>query len=39
MTFIGYAVNGKLFGCGQRKQAYEYAKEINAKVQCFSYKV
>lgn len=39
MTFIGYVVNGKPFGCGQRDKAYAYAKEIGAKVQVFRYKV
>ena len=39
MRFIGYIVNGKKFGCGQREKAYAYAKEIGAKVYTFTYKV
>lgn len=39
MRFIGYEVNGKRFGCGQRKEAYEYAKTIGAEVKCYGYKI
>lgn len=39
MRFIGYEVNGKRFGCGQRKEAYEYAKKIGAEVKCYGYKI
>lgn len=39
MTFIGYVVNGKPFGCGQREKAYEYAKKVGAEVHTFRYKV
>ena len=39
MRFVGYIVNGKKFGCGQREKAYAYAKAIGAKVETFSYKV
>ena len=39
MRFVGYVVNGKFFGCGQRKEAYEYAKKIGAKVQLRPYKI
>lgn len=39
MRFIGYVVNGKFFGCDQRKEAYEYAARIGAKVQLRPYKI
>lgn len=39
MRFIGYVVNGKRFGCGQRKEAYEYAKKIGVEVKCYGYKI
>lgn len=39
MRFIGYVVNGKFFGCGQRKEAYAYAEKIGAKVQLRPYKI
>lgn len=39
MRFIGYVVNGKKFGCGQRKEAYEYAKQIGARIEVWSYKI
>ena len=39
MRFIGYEVNGKKFGCGQRKEAYEYAKKIGAQVKTWGYKI
>ena len=39
MRFIGYEVNGKRFGCGQRKEAEEYAKKIGAQVKTWGYKI
>ena len=39
MRFIGYVVNGKKFGCGQRKEAEAYAKKIGAPIQVWSYKI
>ena len=39
MRVFGYEVNGKRFGCGQRKEAYEYAKRIGAEVKCYGYKI
>lgn len=39
MKFVGYIVNGKRFGCGQRTEAYAYAKAIGAPVKCYGYKV
>ena len=39
MTFIGYVVNGKPFGAGQYEKAKEYAKEQNAEIKIWKYKV
>ena len=39
MRFIGYEVNGKRFGCGQRKEAEEYAKKIGAEIKYYGYKI
>lgn len=39
MRFIGYIVNGKRFGCGQRAEAYAYAKAIGAPVKCYGYRI
>lgn len=38
MTFYGYLVGTKFFGCGQRKEAYAYAEKHNLKVIVKAYK-
>lgn len=38
MTFFGYKVGKKTFGCGQRKEAFAYAKETGLPVEVFQYK-
>lgn len=39
MRFIGFIVGNKKFGCGQRKEAENYAKETNQKISTWAYKI
>ena len=39
MRFIGYVVDGKKYGSGQRKQAEAHAKETGKKMTTWSYKI
>lgn len=39
MRFVGYKVGNRKFGCGQRKEAYEYAKKMGLKVETWAYKI